>query len=103
VADRGQAPTWLYRFAWPSGRFGFAEHCIDVPFFFDCLDGPMMAELTGPNPPQALADKLHAAAASFVTNGDPGWPTYAERRLVRVWDAQIREQADGYASVRALL
>ena len=26
AADRGEAPTWVYRFAWPSGRFGFAEH-----------------------------------------------------------------------------
>ncbi|MGB4137638.1 MAG: carboxylesterase family protein, partial [Microbacterium sp.] len=61
VADRGEAPTWVYRFAWPSGHFGFAEHCLDVPFFFDCLDGPAMEPLAGPNPPQALADEVHAA------------------------------------------
>lgn len=103
VADRGQAPTWLYRFAWPSGRFGFAEHCLDVPFFFDCLDGPVMEELAGPNPPQPLADEVHAAAVSFVVSGDPGWPAYGEGRVVRVWDATSTDQVDGYASVRALL
>ncbi|WP_331715655.1 carboxylesterase family protein [Tessaracoccus coleopterorum] len=44
---RGKAPTWVYRVAFRSGVFGSAVHCIDVPFFFDCLDGPALEPLTG--------------------------------------------------------
>lgn len=100
------AGTWLYRFAWPSGTFGFAEHCLDVPFFFDCLDGPSMVPLAGPNPPQALADELHAGAVAFITTGDPGaeWPRWSEAsRSTRVHDTPTTVAADGYASVRPLL
>jgi para-nitrobenzyl esterase len=104
AADRGEAPTWVYRFAWPSGRFGFAEHCLDVPFFFDCLDGPSMEQLAGSNPPQPLADEVHGAAVAFMTAGDPGWETHeGDAGTVRVYDRQTRDVADAYASVRALL
>jgi para-nitrobenzyl esterase len=104
VAARASAPTWVYRFSWPSGRFGFAEHCLDVPFFFDCLDGPSMEPLAGPNPPQALADEVHAAAVAFIDDGDPGWPRYDRtRRTTRVFDTPSRDASDAYASVRALL
>ncbi|MFF2277635.1 carboxylesterase/lipase family protein [Agromyces sp. NPDC058126] len=100
------AGTWLYRFAWPSGTFGFAEHCLDVPFFFDCLDGPAMVPLAGPNPPQTLADELHAGAVAFVATGDPGeaWPRWSDAsRATRVYDTPTTVADDGYASVRPLL
>lgn len=104
AADRGAAPTWVYRFSWPSGTFGFAQHCLDVPFFFDCLDGPAMEALAGPNPPQALADQVHAAAVAFVAEGDPGWPRHeGTAGVAKVWDLPVREERDAYASVRALL
>ncbi|WP_334152247.1 carboxylesterase/lipase family protein [Microbacterium sp.] len=104
VADRGDAPTWVYRFSWPSGRFGFAEHCLDVPFFFDCLDGPAMEPLAGPNPPQELADEVHGAAVAFITGGDPGWPRHhGDAGIARVYDTPTRDVADAYASVRPLL
>jgi para-nitrobenzyl esterase len=104
VADRGDAPTWLYRFSWPSGHFGFAEHCLDVPFFFDCLDGPVMEPLAGPNPPQELADEVHGAAVAFITTGDPGWPRHhGVAGIARVYDVPTRDVADAYASVRPLL
>ena len=103
VADRGAAPTWVYRFSWPSGHFGFAEHCLDVPFFFDCLDGPAMEPLAGPNPPQTLADEVHAAAVAFIVDGDPGWARYGAAKIARVYDTPSREEADAYASVRPLL
>lgn len=104
AADRGPAPTWVYRFAWPSGHFGFAEHCLDVPFFFDCLDGPAMEPLAGPHPPQTLAHELHAAAVSFVRDGDPGWRRYeTASRVARVWDTPSRDVPDAYASVLPLL
>ena len=104
AADRGEAPTWVYRFAWPSGRFGFAEHCLDVPFFFDCLDGTAMEALAGPNPPQELADDVHGSAVAFSTTGDPGWGRHdGGAGVVRVYDRPTRDVADAYASVRALL
>jgi len=103
VADRGAAPTWVYRFSWPSGTFGFAEHCLDVPFFFDCLDGPAMAPLAGPNPPQSLADEVHRAAVAFIAAGDPGWTRYDRDGIARVFDTPSRDQPDAYASVRPLL
>ena len=104
AADRGDAPTWLYRFSWPSGRFGFAEHCLDVPFFFDCLDGPAMEPLAGPNPPQELADEVHGAAVAFITAGDPGWTRHeGDAGVVRVYDRPTRDVPEAYASVRALL
>ena len=104
AVDRGEAPTWTYRFSWPSGRFGYAEHCLDVPFFFDCLDGPAMEPLAGPNPPQPLADEIHGAAVRFVVDGDPGWPRYdAETRMSRVYDVPTRDAPDAYESVKSLL
>ena len=104
LADRGTAPTWVYRFSWPSGHFGFAEHCLDVPFFFDCLDGPAMEPLAGPNPPQALADEVHAGAVAFVAGGDPGWARHdAAAKIARVYDTPSRDESDAYASVRPLL
>jgi para-nitrobenzyl esterase len=30
----------------------------------------------GPDPPQQLADTMHAAWVAFATGGDPGWPRY---------------------------
>jgi para-nitrobenzyl esterase len=35
-----------------------------------------MYEFTGTEPPQQLADKMHAAWVAFTTNGNPGWPKY---------------------------
>lgn len=105
VALREGAPTWIYCFSWPSGVFGFAEHCIDVPFFFDCLDSPVGIEaLAGPNSPQALADEVHGGAVAFIKAGDPGWPRYVEpSRQTRVFDTPSSVVSDGYASVRPLL
>lgn len=104
LAARGDAPSWAYRFLWPSGTFGFAEHCLDVPFFFDCLDGPAMEPLAGPNPPQQLADEVHSRAVRFVTDGDPGWPRHEEPgRIVRIYDAEPHDQPDAYRSVAPLL
>ncbi|WP_084003159.1 carboxylesterase/lipase family protein [Agromyces aureus] len=100
VEARGNAATWLYRFSWPSGRFGFAEHCLDVPFFFDCLDGPAMEPLAGPNPPQALADELHAAVVAFIGSGDPGWPTaHGASPTAKVWNTPSSIEAGAYDSV----
>ena len=73
--------TYMYEFGWPSpqfdGRLG-AAHGLEIPFVFDTLDPtlPLFGPLLGKDPPQQLADTIHAAWVSFAANGDPGWPTY---------------------------
>ncbi len=104
---RGAAPTWAYRFSWRSGSRGIALHCLDVPFWFDCLDDEHVEFLAGPNPPQQLADAVHGTAVSFLRDDDPGWPSWSSRPgTTRVFGgaASVPDVLpDGYASVRALL
>jgi carboxylesterase type B len=74
--------TYMYEFAWPAPGLG-AVHALEVPFVFDTLskDAPLFGPLFGgADPPQELADTMHAAWVSFATNGDPGWPNYDLRR-----------------------
>lgn len=102
--SRAVAPTWLYRFSWPSPRYGSAVHCLDVPFFFDCLDATGVVEVAGDAAPQSLADEVHARAVSFVEHGDPGWPRFTPaERLTHIFDTPSRTDPDGYAGVRPLL
>jgi len=106
---RGTAPTWVYRYAFRSTQPGMvhdaAVHCIDVPFWFDCLDSVRVEPLTGPNPPQSLADQTHGAAVGLVTGGDPGWPAWsAAPGTTRVFGgATPGVDPDGYAAVAPLL
>ncbi len=103
---RGTAPTWVYKYAFRSGTFDLAVHCIDVPFWFDCLDSVKVEDLTGAQPPQRLADETHGAAVALVRGGDPGWPTWSEAPgTTRVFGSEAGPDvvADGYASVRPLL
>ncbi|MDP9904716.1 carboxylesterase/lipase family protein [Arthrobacter bambusae] len=109
----GTAPTWLYRFAWESPVRKLSVHCLDVPFFFDCLDGgfpktagrPAIESLLGEKPPQALADALHGDAVSFATTGKVEWAPFQApgRATARCYDLPLAEDTDAYASVRPLL
>ena len=69
--------AFMYEFAWPSPVFNAAVHALEIPFVFDTLDPdlPLLGPLLGPEPPQQLADRMHAAWA-FAASGDPGWPKY---------------------------
>lgn len=94
------APTWLYRFSWPSPRLGCAVHCLDIPFFFDRLDAEQVEGMAGAHPPVSLATEVHSAAVRFARDGDPGWPRYEPpARVVHVYDVPSRDLADGYADV----
>lgn len=76
---RTGSTTYLYDFAWRSPQFDGllgACHYLEVPFVFDLLDSPRFQQLTGPTPPQSLAEAMHAAWVSFVAAGEPGWPAY---------------------------
>ena len=69
MADAAKALRWVPR-GLLLGKFGFAEHCLDVPFFFDCLDGPVMEPLAGPTPqPSPPPSRPRSRAAP--TSGRP--------------------------------
>lgn len=78
-AHAGHAsPTYMYEFAWRSPQFNGllgACHALEIAFVFDTL-GIGTEPLCGADPPQQLADTMHAAWVAFATNGDPGWPKY---------------------------
>ncbi|KRC50610.1 carboxylesterase [Leifsonia sp. Root227] len=106
AAERAEtgAPTWLYRFAWPSPTIGGACHCLDMPFFFDCLAAERVEYIAGANPPQSLADDVHGAAVSFIADGDPGWtPFDTSSEAARVFDVPSRTAERAYADVEVLL
>jgi carboxylesterase type B len=94
----------MYEFAWPSPGLG-AVHALEIPFVFDTLnkDLPLLGPLLGPNPPQELADAMHAAWISFATNGDPGWPAYdLGRRATMRFDTTSQVVDDPRSWERAL-
>jgi para-nitrobenzyl esterase len=100
----GTGRTYMYEFAWPSPGLG-AVHALEVPFVFDTLspDAPLFGQLLGPDPPQALADTMHAAWVSFARAGDPGWPAYdLERRATMRFDTPCRVVEDPRAWEREL-
>jgi para-nitrobenzyl esterase len=76
---KGSGSIYMYEFAWRSPGFDGllgACHALEVPFVFDTLDKGGFEVLLGAEPPQQLADVMHAAWVSFATRGDPGWPQY---------------------------
>jgi carboxylesterase type B len=109
---KSTAWTYMYEFAWQppefGGRFG-AGHSMEIPFVFDHLDknvpfiGTFIGPLLGPNPPQQLADTMHAAWVAFATKGNPGWPRYdLRRRATMRFDMTSRVVDDPRAAERAV-
>lgn len=79
------APTHVYEFGWRSEVPDLgACHVVEIPFVFDKLSEAH--PLTGPNPPQPLADDVHRAWVDFATHGDPGWAPFGTDRQVRMFD-----------------
>ncbi|WP_227982102.1 carboxylesterase/lipase family protein [Nocardia spumae] len=77
------ASTYMYEFTWRSPQFDGqlgSCHFLEVPFAFDRLHDPRMRWLTGPNPPQQLADLVHGAWVQFATTGRVHWPPYEPLR-----------------------
>jgi para-nitrobenzyl esterase len=86
-AEEHQGRTHMYELDWGSDAFGGqlgACHGMELPFVFDTLDsvtGPQ--GLAGTNPPQALAERVHAIWAGFAKDGSLPWPEFdRESRLV---------------------
>ncbi|MDI2127050.1 carboxylesterase/lipase family protein [Yinghuangia seranimata] len=89
---KGGAGTFAYDFRFQSAGNGFAGHCIELPFAWDCLDSENVPANTGDNPPQDLADTTHAAWVAFIRDGEPGWQAYdTKTRQGMVFDRQSRE------------
>jgi carboxylesterase type B len=99
------AATYMYEFAWRSpqfaGRLG-ACHGAEIAFVFDTL-GDETGALAGPNPPQQLADTMHAAWVAFAANGNPGWPRYdLTRRATMRFDIKSEVVDDPRTTERVL-
>lgn len=102
---RSAAATTMYKFAWRTpqldGRLGVC-HSLEIPFVFDALGNGTEA-LWGTDPPQSLADTMHAAWVAFATNGDPGWPKYdLGRRATMRFDTTSEVVNDPRSAERAL-
>ncbi|WP_285036357.1 carboxylesterase family protein [Plantibacter sp. ME-Dv--P-095] len=103
AAARSDAETWVSDFVWPSAVSGIAEHCLDVPFFFDLLDDPDVTRVAGPAAPQELADRLHGAAVAFIRGGSPGWsPAGPSASDIEVFDAAGAPATVPFASARVI-
>ena len=87
TAELHHGRSHVYEFEWRSpaldGQLG-AAHVVELPFVFDtlaCASGPRA--VLGANPPQALADSIHALWIRFATDGVLPWPPFdAEGRQV---------------------
>jgi para-nitrobenzyl esterase len=97
--------TWMYEFAWRSPQFNGmlgACHALEIPFVFDTLENGT-EPLWGTDPPQALADAMHAAWVGFAATGDCGWPKYnLSRRATMRFDVTSEVVDDPRSAERAL-
>ncbi len=104
--QQGAGATYLYEFAWPSptfdGRLG-ACHLIELPFVFDNLDKECFEGLVGTNPPQQVADAMHAAWVAFATSGNPGWPEFDLKRRATMRFDTTSELVDDPRSAERVL
>jgi para-nitrobenzyl esterase len=106
---QGGSVTSMYEFAWRSsefdGLFG-ACHGLEIAFVFDTLEKrfkPFMGPLLGIDPPQQLADTMHAAWVAFATSGNPGWSMYdLSRRATMRFDLTSAVVDDPRSAERAI-
>jgi carboxylesterase type B len=102
---KNSSATYMYEFAWRSPQFNGllgACHGLEIPFVFDTL-GNGTGSLLGTDPPQQLADTMHAAWVAFATSGDPGWPKYElSRRATMHFDTTSEVVDDPRSAVREL-
>jgi para-nitrobenzyl esterase len=102
--------TFMYLFEFAStafdGRLGSC-HALEIPFVFDNLHRPGIELLTGPQPPQALADAMHAAWIAFARTGSPAhagippWPAYGhDSRATMYFGASAHLENDPAAAER---
>jgi carboxylesterase 2/para-nitrobenzyl esterase len=102
---KSSSATYMYEFAWRSPQFNGllgACHTLEIAFVFDTL-GKGTEPLWGTDPPQQLADTMHAAWVGFATSGDSGWPRYdLSRRATMRFDTKSEVVEDPRSGERAL-
>lgn len=86
VAALHRGNTWVYEFDWRSpacaGKLG-AAHAVELPFVFDTLAAASGSNgIVGDNPPQELADRVHALWVGFAAHGSLPWEQYREDRPI---------------------
>lgn len=101
------ATSYAYEFRWRSPVFDGAVgacHCLDLPFVFDNLDAPQVADgMVGAGAPQDLADRMHSAWVRFIAGEEPGWPAYeSERRACQAFDVSSQVVEDPWRVQREL-
>jgi len=110
-AQRKHQPdhTFAYRFEFAStamdGLLGSC-HALEIPFVFDTLDKPGVAQFTGPDAPRDLAVTMRDAWTSFARTGRPigggvVWPPYGEARSTMVLDHRVGVVDDPLSRTRA--
>jgi para-nitrobenzyl esterase len=106
LAEACTGTAHMYEFCWQSPAFGGrlgACHTAELPFAFDNLHERSFAGLLGTQPPQPIADAMHAAWVAFVTTGDPGWRAYREdTRTTMRFDTLVAEVDDARPAEREL-
>jgi len=76
---------------------------MEMPFVFDNLDKKGFEGLVGTNPPQQVADAMHAAWVAFATSGNPAWPQFdLKRRATMRFDTTSKLVEDPCAAERVL-
>jgi para-nitrobenzyl esterase len=71
--------TWMYRFDHPdpARNQGLgACHGVEIPFVFGTAGLDELGPRLGPEPSQAVADRVHQVWVDFITRCDPGWAPY---------------------------
>ena len=105
-AQQDAGATYMYEFAWQpptfDGRLG-ACHALEMPFVFDNLDKQGFAGLAGTNPPQQVADAMHASWVAFATSGNPGWPQFDLKRRATMRFDTTSELVENLRSAERML
>ena len=108
---QGQAPVYMYLFAWRSpalgGKLG-APHTVEIPFVFDNTDIPKVMTAGGLDV-KALAARTSEAWIQFARSGNPNheglpnWPAYTTgERATMVFDNACKVVDDPGSEEEAL-
>jgi len=107
----GNAPTYLYVFAWETPVMGLrAPHTVEIPFVFNHIDlcesmvGPVNTGMRKLEADSAGAWAAMARNGNPNHNGLPNWPAYTkERREVMIFDTPCRVESDPTGEVRKIV
>lgn len=96
--------TWLYDFAQMSSEKMASFHCEDLPYFFNLLDAPGVAEELGEAPSKPLAEAMHGTWVEFITHGSLTEPTAADHPEGAIrFEGGVRFETDAYRFEREFL